>query len=83
MTMILKILSKILYTFCKMLCAMLRIALLTSIAFFAWRTGQPMERPEFHDLTFYCLLSDRQAACDQLAMFIRGIPFLQRYIGYI
>jgi hypothetical protein len=81
--MILKILSKILYTFCKMLCAMLRIALLTPIAFFAWRTGQPMERPEFHVLTFYCLLSDRQAACDQLAMFIRGIPVLQRYIGYI
>lgn len=50
-----------------MLCAFLLIALLTPIAYFAWRAGQPMERMEFHNLTYYRLLSERQDAYDQFA----------------
>jgi hypothetical protein len=67
MTMIAKLFSKIILTFSRMLCALLLVALLTPIAYFAWRAGQPMDKPEFRGLTYYRLLSDRQDAYDQLA----------------
>ena len=65
--MILKLFSKIILTLGRMLCAFLLIVLLTPIAYFVWRAGQPMDRPEFRDLTYYHLLSERQEAYDQLA----------------
>jgi hypothetical protein len=65
--MTLKIFSTVLSTLAKALCLLLVITLFAPIAYFAWRTGQPMDRPEFHELTYYRLLSERQEAYDQLA----------------
>jgi len=65
--MILKLFSRLILAFTKALCAFLLVALLTPITYFAWRAGQPMDRPEFRALSYYRLLSDRQDAYDQLA----------------
>jgi hypothetical protein len=65
--MIAKLVSKIVLAFGRLLCALLLVALLTPITYFAWRAGQPLDRPEFHSLTYYRLLSERQAAYDRLA----------------
>jgi hypothetical protein len=67
MTMIPKILSKTIFTFGKMFCAFLLVTLLAPLAYFARRAGQPMDRPEFRDLTYYRLLTERQEAYDRLA----------------
>ena len=65
--MILKIFARIIFAFAKIISALVLIALLTPIAYFAWRAGQPMDRSEFRDLTYYRLLSERQDDYDQLA----------------
>ncbi len=65
--MIPRIFAKITLAFCKLLCAFLLVALLTPIAYFAWRAGQPMDKPEFRNLTYYRLLSERRDAYDHLA----------------
>jgi hypothetical protein len=67
MTMITKLLSKIVLAFSRLLYTLLLVALLTPIAYFAWRAGQPLDRPEFHGLTYYRLLSERREAYDRLA----------------
>jgi hypothetical protein len=61
------IMTRIIFAFAKALCILLLVALLTQIVYFAWRAGQPMDRPEFRDLTYYRLLSDRQDAYDKLS----------------
>lgn len=65
--MIPKLFSKIVLTIGRMLCTLLLVALITPLAYFAWRAGQPMDRPEFRDPTYYRLLSERQGAYDRLA----------------
>ncbi|MBN2386056.1 MAG: hypothetical protein JXB85_03490 [Anaerolineales bacterium] len=58
---------KIFAAIAKTIGVLVTIALLTPIAYFAWRAGQPLDRPEFRDLTYYQLLAERQNAYDQLA----------------
>jgi hypothetical protein len=65
--MFLKICSTAISTLAKSIGLLLIVALLTPIAYFAWRAGQPMDRSEFRGLTFYHLLSSRQEAYDLLA----------------
>ena len=80
--MIPKLFSKLILTLGKMLCSLLLVALLTPITYFAWRAGQPMARPEFSDLTYYRLLSERQDAYDQLAhAYQAGQPNVKVKIG--
>jgi hypothetical protein len=82
MTMALKMFSRFIIAFAKALCALLLVALLTPFAYFAWRASQPMDRPEFRDLTYYRLLSERQAAYDQLAhSYQASHPNMQVKIG--
>jgi hypothetical protein len=65
--MFLKICSTIVSTLAKTICLFLFVTLFTPIVYFAWRAGQPMDRSEFRDLTFYRLLSERHAAYNLLA----------------
>lgn len=62
-----KIVSTIFSVFSKLLLGTLAIALSTPLALFAWRASQPMDQQEFKDLTYYQLLSTRQAVYDELA----------------
>ena len=80
--MFLKICSTIISTLTKAISLLLIIALATSIAYFAWRAGQPIDRSEFRDLIFYRLLSERQVAYDQLAHSYQAIhPNVKVKIG--
>jgi hypothetical protein len=67
MTMTPKPFSNIILMFGKLLCTLLLVALLTPITYFTWRASQPMDFPEFHGLAYSQLLTERQAAYDQLA----------------
>jgi hypothetical protein len=67
MIMILKICSTIFSTLSKAVSVLTIIALLTPIAYFAWRVGQPMGMSEFHGLTYFQLITERQEAYSQLA----------------
>jgi hypothetical protein len=62
-----KIFSKIIFPFARMVCGLLLVTLLTPVVYFAWRAGQPMDRPEFRSLTYYYLLEKRRASYDKLA----------------
>ena len=65
--MFLKICSIIFTTLAILLSLLLVVTLLTPIAYFAWHTGQPMNMPEFHGLSYSQFLADRQEAYDKLA----------------
>jgi hypothetical protein len=67
MTMIPKILSKIIFTFGKIFCAFLLVTLLTPLAYFAWRAGQPMSKAEFKGLSYFQFLAERHEGYDVLA----------------
>lgn len=51
----------------KTLLILLLVVVLAPLVYFAWRAGQPMDMPEFHRLTYYQLLTERQQAYDELA----------------
>ncbi len=77
-----KIYSGIIFAFAKAICALLLVALLTLLVYFAWRAGRPMDKLEFHNLTYYQLLSERQAAYDRLAQsYQAGHPNVQVKTG--
>ena len=65
--MFMKIGSTIFAVLATLLSLLLVVTLLTPIAYFAWRAGQPMNLPEFHGLTYIQLLTERRDAYDQLA----------------
>jgi hypothetical protein len=60
-------LLKVFATIFKTISLLLIAVLLTPLAFFAWRAGQPLDRPDFRGLSYIELMTDRQAAYDQLA----------------
>lgn len=56
------LIGKLIDAIFKAVLLVLVIVILTPIVYFAWRAGQPMDLPEFKGLTYYQVLSDRQAA---------------------
>ncbi|MBI1793377.1 MAG: hypothetical protein HYR70_04210 [Chloroflexi bacterium] len=60
-----KIIFKLFAALSKAVLALLIVAILAPIAYFAWRAGQPLPQPEFKGLTYYQLVEWQQIACEK------------------
>jgi len=73
-----KVIAKLFGTLIKAVLALLILALLTPILYFAWRANQPMDMPEFNGLTYVQYMDWRKMAFDDTeAQYLRSHPGIE------